>query len=91
MLFMSIPMDNCRAQHTGQGRIGNTGKVNLLAGTIRIALLRVAVGLPDAEEDNFAIVFAAMGVKLETTQFFKRDFEENVSMERYTLGPDRYC
>ncbi|EYU37978.1 hypothetical protein MIMGU_mgv1a002825mg [Erythranthe guttata] len=41
--------------------------------------------LQDGEEDNFAIVFAAMGVNMETAQFFKRDFEENGSMERVTL------
>ncbi|EXB24029.1 V-type proton ATPase subunit [Morus notabilis] len=41
--------------------------------------------LEDQEEDNFAIVFAAMGVNMETAQFFKRDFEENGSMERVTL------
>ncbi|KAE8658614.1 V-type proton ATPase subunit B 1 [Hibiscus syriacus] len=39
----------------------------------------------DGEEDNFAIAFAAMGVNMETAQFFKRDFEENGSMERVTL------
>ncbi|KAL6888916.1 hypothetical protein ACP4OV_009942 [Aristida adscensionis] len=37
------------------------------------------------EDDNFAIVFAAMGVNMKTAQFFKRDFEENGSMERVTL------
>jgi V-type H+-transporting ATPase subunit B len=36
-------------------------------------------------EDNFCIVFAAMGVNMETATFFKRDFEENGSMERVTL------
>ncbi|KAK4345461.1 hypothetical protein RND71_035637 [Anisodus tanguticus] len=41
--------------------------------------------LEDSGEDNFAIVFAAMGVNMETAQFFKRDFEENGSMERVTL------
>ncbi|KAG5563958.1 hypothetical protein RHGRI_000211 [Rhododendron griersonianum] len=41
--------------------------------------------LEDGAEDNFAIVFAAMGVNMETAQFFKRDFEENGSMERVTL------
>ncbi|GLT55120.1 hypothetical protein SLA2020_282690 [Shorea laevis] len=41
--------------------------------------------LGDVGEDNFAIVFAAMGVNMETAQFFKRDFEENGSMERVTL------
>ncbi|KAF3571769.1 hypothetical protein F2Q69_00061123 [Brassica cretica] len=41
--------------------------------------------IEDHGEDNFAIVFAAMGVNMETAQFFKRDFEENGSMERVTL------
>ncbi|KAK4803774.1 hypothetical protein SAY86_003591 [Trapa natans] len=41
--------------------------------------------MEDEEEDNFAIVFAAMGVNMETAQFFKRDFEENGSMERVIL------
>jgi len=39
----------------------------------------------DAEEENFAIVFAAMGVNMETARFFKNDFEENGSMEKVTL------
>lgn len=39
----------------------------------------------DDHEDNFAIVFAAMGVNLETSRFFKHDFQENGSMERVTL------
>lgn len=43
------------------------------------------------EEDNFAIVFAAMGVNMETAQFFKRDFEENGSMERVTLFLNLVC
>ncbi|KAJ8620215.1 hypothetical protein MRB53_028744 [Persea americana] len=40
---------------------------------------------PDEEEDNFAIVFTAMGVNMETTPFFNRDFEENGLMERVAL------
>ncbi|KAJ8628654.1 hypothetical protein MRB53_021977 [Persea americana] len=44
------------------------------------------VDIPEDEaEDNFAIVFAAIGVNMETAQFFKRDFEENGSMERVAL------
>jgi len=39
----------------------------------------------DTSEENFAIVFAAMGVNMETARFFKQDFEENGSMERVTL------
>ena len=37
------------------------------------------------EEEEFAIVFAAMGVNMETAHFFKRDFEENGSMARTVL------
>eukprot|EP00117_Sycon_ciliatum_P006050 scpid53466/ scgid9750/ V-type proton ATPase subunit B; Vacuolar proton pump subunit B len=36
-------------------------------------------------KDNFAIVFAAMGVNMETARFFKQDFEENGSMENVCL------
>ncbi|EPX73078.1 V-type ATPase V1 subunit B [Schizosaccharomyces octosporus yFS286] len=39
----------------------------------------------DGHEENFSIVFAAMGVNLETARFFQRDFEENGSLERVTL------
>ncbi|POS74506.1 vacuolar membrane ATPase-2 [Diaporthe helianthi] len=42
-------------------------------------------GVHDGHEDNFSIVFAAMGVNLETARFFTRDFEENGSLERVTL------
>lgn len=37
------------------------------------------------KEDEFAIVFAAMGVNMETAHFFKQDFEENGSMEKTVL------
>jgi len=36
-------------------------------------------------QQNFAIVFGAMGVNMETARFFKQDFEENGQMERVTL------
>eukprot|EP01116_Phalansterium_solitarium_P016269 TRINITY_DN3752_c0_g1_i1.p1 TRINITY_DN3752_c0_g1~~TRINITY_DN3752_c0_g1_i1.p1 ORF type:complete len:517 (+),score=171.64 TRINITY_DN3752_c0_g1_i1:86-1636(+) len=39
----------------------------------------------DDHEENFAIVFGAMGVNMETARFFKQDFEENGSMERVSL------
>jgi V-type H+-transporting ATPase subunit B len=46
-----------------------------------------AAGGADGEEEGeqFAIVFAAMGVNMETAHFFKRDFEENGSMDRTVL------
>ncbi|PWN51550.1 putative VMA2-H+-ATPase V1 domain 60 kd subunit, vacuolar [Violaceomyces palustris] len=42
-------------------------------------------GVHDDHEDNFSIVFAAMGVNMETARFFKQDFEENGSLDRVTL------
>lgn len=39
----------------------------------------------DGHQDNFAIVFGAMGVNAETARFFKQDFEENGSIERVSL------
>ena len=31
----------------------------------------------DGHEDNFALVFGAMGVTQETARFFQEDFEQN--------------
>ncbi|CAK5046417.1 unnamed protein product [Meloidogyne enterolobii] len=42
-------------------------------------------GGEEGETDDFAIVFAAMGVNMETARFFKQDFEENGSMENVCL------
>lgn len=42
-------------------------------------------GTQDMHDDNFSIVFGAMGVNLETARFFTKDFEENGSMERVTM------
>jgi V-type H+-transporting ATPase subunit B len=36
-------------------------------------------------QNEFAIVFGAMGVNMETAAFFKRDFEENGSLGRTVL------
>lgn len=49
------------------------------------SLVKPTKGIHDDHEDNFSIVFGAMGVNLETSRFFTRDFEENGSMERVTL------
>ncbi|KDD75010.1 alpha/beta family ATP synthase [Helicosporidium sp. ATCC 50920] len=45
----------------------------------------VARGEGEEHKDEFAIVFAAMGVNMETAHFFKQDFEENGSMQRTVL------
>jgi V-type H+-transporting ATPase subunit B len=39
----------------------------------------------DHSDENFAVVFGAMGVNMETARFFRQDFEENGSMERVCL------
>lgn len=39
----------------------------------------------DTSEDNFCIVFAAMGVNMETASFFKNSFENDGSINRTTL------
>jgi vacuolar-type H+-ATPase subunit B/Vma2 len=40
----------------------------------------------DHSSENFGIVFAAMGVNMETARFFKTDFEENGSdLEFFTM------
>jgi V-type H+-transporting ATPase subunit B len=39
----------------------------------------------DGHEDNFSVVFGAMGVNRETSRFFQQDFQENGSLDRVTL------
>merc|ERR1712050_28670 len=39
----------------------------------------------DGHEENFAIVFGAMGVNMETARFFRNDFEESGSLQRTAL------
>ncbi|NWQ83978.1 VATB1 ATPase, partial [Columbina picui] len=48
-------------------------------------LVKKSKDVVDYHEDNFAIVFAAMGVNMETARFFKSDFEENGSMDNVCL------
>ncbi|NWI04714.1 VATB1 ATPase, partial [Tichodroma muraria] len=48
-------------------------------------LVKKSKDVVDFHEDNFAIVFAAMGVNMETARFFKSDFEQNGSMENVCL------
>uniref|UniRef100_A0A8C5Q5N3 Vacuolar proton pump subunit B n=1 Tax=Leptobrachium leishanense TaxID=445787 RepID=A0A8C5Q5N3_9ANUR len=48
-------------------------------------LVKKSKDVMDYHDDNFAIVFAAMGVNMETARFFKSDFEENGSMDNVCL------
>jgi V-type H+-transporting ATPase subunit B len=42
-------------------------------------------GTKDHSAESFSIVFGAMGVNMETARFFRKDFEENGSMENVVL------
>ncbi|GAB1290990.1 V-type proton ATPase subunit B, kidney isoform [Apodemus speciosus] len=48
-------------------------------------LVKKSKAVLDYHEDNFAIVFAAMGVNMETARFFKSDFEQNGTMGNVCL------
>uniref|UniRef100_A0A8C5BX25 Vacuolar proton pump subunit B n=1 Tax=Gadus morhua TaxID=8049 RepID=A0A8C5BX25_GADMO len=48
-------------------------------------LVQKSKDVMDYTSENFAIVFAAMGVNMETARFFKSDFEENGSMDNVCL------
>ena len=49
------------------------------------SLVKTGKDVKDHSDDNFAIVFAAMGVNLETARFFKQQFEVYGSMDRVVL------
>jgi V-type H+-transporting ATPase subunit B len=49
------------------------------------SLVNLGKSTIDTHDDNFAIVFGAMGVNMETARFFRRDFEESGSMQRTAL------
>lgn len=51
----------------------------------RQASLVAGKDVTDHSDENFAVVFGAMGVNMETARFFRQDFEENGSMERVAL------
>ena len=51
----------------------------------RQASLVARSSVVDESEDNFAIVFAAMGVTMGTARFFKEDFERTGRMENVCL------
>ncbi|KAF0992388.1 hypothetical protein HZS_2666 [Henneguya salminicola] len=58
---------------------------DIAAQIVRQAQLVKPEGSSESSSDNFAIVFAAMGVNMETARYFKQDFEENGSMENVCL------
>lgn len=59
--------------------------VQLGAQICRQAGLVAGKDIHDDHEDNFAMVFGAMGVNMETARFFRNDFTENGTMQRTAL------
>jgi len=57
----------------------------IAAQVCRQASLVKAKDVHDHTQDNFSIVFGAMGVNMETARFFRSDFEENGAMENVLL------
>lgn len=49
------------------------------------ALVKTGSNKVDESPENFVIVFAAMGINMDTANFFQEDFENNGSMERTCL------
>lgn len=52
---------------------------------VRQASLVKGKDVLDHSDENFAIVFGAMGVNMEVARFFQTDFEQNGAMERVVL------
>lgn len=52
---------------------------------VRQASLVKGKDVLDHSDENFAIVFGAMGVNMEVARFFQNDFEQNGAMERVVL------
>uniref|UniRef100_A0A8C6VRH5 ATPase H+ transporting V1 subunit B2 n=1 Tax=Naja naja TaxID=35670 RepID=A0A8C6VRH5_NAJNA len=79
----SSPFGGCVAwwEHTMLGHpTGIAAQICRQAG-----LVKKSKDVVDYSAENFAIVFAAMGVNMETARFFKSDFEENGSMDNVCL------
>jgi V-type H+-transporting ATPase subunit B len=62
-------------------------KINIISGAqiCRQSSLVKGKDVGDHSEENFVVVFGAMGVNMETSRFFKNDFEVHGSMERVVL------
>jgi V-type H+-transporting ATPase subunit B len=57
----------------------------IAAQIVRQACLVEKSRVVDESAESFSIVFAAMGITVDTARFFKDDFEQNGSMERVSL------
>lgn len=78
-----LPHNDIAAQICRQAGLVNKG--GSAKGGHKAAQGAPTKSIHDDHEDNFSIVFAAMGVNMETARFFRQDFEENGSLDRVTL------
>jgi V-type H+-transporting ATPase subunit B len=46
-----------------------------------VVLLLLLQDVYDSHDDNFTVVFGAMGVNMETARFFRNSFEESGAMQ----------
>jgi len=49
------------------------------------SLVKLSTNKLDMSDESFVVVFAAMGINVETARYFREDFEANGSMERTCL------
>ncbi|RRD95512.1 V-type ATP synthase subunit B [Clostridiales bacterium COT073_COT-073] len=71
-----LPHDRLAVQIANQAQI--SGKGNISFATVDEAVAR-------AGQDDFAIVFAAMGVKNDVADFFRRSFEESGVLQKVVM------
>src|SRR5512138_1327451 len=57
----------------------------LAAQIVRQATLGTEVGKPSSQAEQFAVVFAAMGVKHDVADFFRRSFTESGALNRVAM------
>ncbi len=72
-----LPHDRLAVQIAKQAQIGSKNRI--------IFNNSADFSLSDREQDDFAIVFAAMGVKNDVADFFKRSFQESGVLQKVVM------
>lgn len=73
-----LPHDRLAVQIASQAQISSKGE--MVFGT-----MEDMAGLGEVDRDDFAIVFAAMGVKNDVADFFRRSFEESGVLQKVVM------
>ena len=72
-----LPHDRLAVQIANQAQIGSKGKISFSMDSQELAI--------NTNQDDFAIVFAAMGVKNDVADFFRRSFEESGVLQKVVM------